>query len=156
MIAQFIGVAQYNGGIVSDKETSFLTDTSLANVANEVLGTLEGQLSRHKADDDDQKCSRLAKYTFYYTNICLMKTILLNIHCGLLRRNELNSTFEGVNRFLTGLMQSQDRKVSPYIFRMLAYLLYRLDYFQLSITRIALYYSHYFLFVGIRVMGSLL
>jgi len=115
LIAQLIGVAQYNGGIVSDKETSFLTDTSLANVANEVLGTLEGQLSRHKAETDEKKCSRLANYTFYYTNICLMKTILLNIHCGLLRRNELNSTFEGVKRVLTGLMQSQDRKVLGFL-----------------------------------------
>lgn len=112
MTAQLIGIAQYNGGLVSDNETSFLTDTTFANVANDVFGVLEGQLSRHKTDTDDKKCSRLANYTFHYSNICLMKTILLNIHCGLLRRNELNSIFAGVSKFLTEQMPHDDRKVS--------------------------------------------
>jgi len=111
LISQLIGIAQYNGGLVSENETSFLTSTTFANIANDLLGVLEGQLSRHKTESDATKCSRLANYTFYYSNICLMKTILLNIHCGLLRRNKLDSVFAGVNRFLSETMPSQDRKV---------------------------------------------
>jgi len=115
MITQLIGIAQYNGGKVGDNETSFLTDTSFSLVANDVLGVLEGQLSRHKTDTDSTKCSRLATYTFYYSNICLMKTILLNIHCGLLRRNELNGTFAGASKFLTEGMPNEDRKVLGFL-----------------------------------------
>ena len=71
MISELIGIAQYNGGIMKPTEQSFLADTSFADVANDVLGVLEGELSQHLTDTDEKKmytigqiCFLLLKYFF--------------------------------------------------------------------------------------------
>jgi len=111
LISQLMGMARYNGGVVGPNEMSFLADAQIALVANDILGTLEGQLSMHKTSTDETKCKRLAQYTFFYSNISLQKTILLNIHCGLLRRNNMESVHAAVNNYLTQQMKSDDTKV---------------------------------------------
>lgn len=109
--SELMGIARYNGGILKDKETGFLTEAQFQLVGNEILAELQTQLDKYKCDnDDDSKCRRVATYTYYYSNICLLKYVLLTIHCGLLRRNEMEGIFSGVSNYLYEELPAQGKK----------------------------------------------
>ena len=109
------GVANHQGGKLTDKECSLLT-RHFGEACAETLGHLQGQIEKNKMiNNDEKKSKRTARYVYYYCMLSNFKRLVLTLQCCLLRSNGMEGTYAGVSKYLCETLPTKDKKVLGFI-----------------------------------------
>ena len=115
-IAQLVGIATHNAGHLSDEEKGFLTTTDFTTVGTSALAALQVQIEKYKSiENDENKSQRITKYVYYYCMVSIQRTVIMNLHCSLLRINDMEAIFAGVKEYLFKVLPKKDRNVLEFM-----------------------------------------